>query len=145
MESSQKKAFLGTGLTFPMQVNIRGEIALVSGERDIEQAIWIILGTRPGERVMRPLFGCRVYELVFEPINATTASLIQDYVREALEFWEPRIKILDIKVAPDYNTDGAVMVEIEFQILETHNVRSIVYPFYLADEARPGEETTLSE
>ncbi len=128
-----KKSFLGTGLAFPLQTNIRGEFALVSGEKDIEQSIWIILGTRPGERVMRPTFGCRAYELVFEPINANTASLIEDYVREALLFWEPRIQVLHVKSFLADHTDGAILVEIEYEIRETHNVRSIVYPFYLAD------------
>lgn len=128
-----KKSFLGSGLAFPLQTNIRGEVALVSGEKDIEQSIWIILGTRPGERVMRPTFGCRAYELIFEPINATTASLIEDYVREALVFWEPRISVLRVTSFLDEHNDGAILVEIEYEIRETHNVRSIVYPFYLAD------------
>jgi uncharacterized protein len=137
MEASDKKSILGAGLAFPLQTNIRGEVALVSGEKDIQQAIWIILGTRPGERVMRPTFGCRVYELVFEPINATTAGLIQDYVQEALTFWEPRIHVLSVNSYLDDDQDGAVLVEIEYEIKQTHDVRSIVYPFYLSGD-EPG-------
>lgn len=139
-DRNARNSFLGSGLAFPLQMNVRGELAVVSGEKDIEQAIWIILGTRLGERVMRPTFGCRAYELVFEPINATTASLIEDYVREALVFWEPRIRVLRVSSFLDEHTDGAVLVEIEYEIRDTHNVRSIVYPFYLADNEETVED-----
>ena len=128
------KAFLGTGLAFPLQVNPRGEISLVSGAKDIEQSILIILGTRPGERVMRPEFGCRAHDLVFEPRDTTTASLIQDVVGEALKFWEPRIDVMSINADLDTEQDGAVMVTITYTIKESHDVRSIVYPFFLTGE-----------
>lgn len=133
METNQNKKILGSGLSFPVQVNTRGEIALVSSEKDIQQAIQIILGTRRGERVMRPTFGCRVHELLFEPRDATTSSLIKKYVEEALEFWEPRIQVLSVNTRIEDATDGAVMVEIEYQIKATHDTRSIVYPFFLAN------------
>ena len=134
MENNQNKAFLGTGWAFPVQANGRGEIAMVSGEKDIEQAIWIILGTRPGERVMRPTFGCRAHELVFEPRDATTSSLLKSYVQEALEFWEPRIQLISVETYTDEENDGTVLVDIQYRIKSTHDVRSIVYPFYLAGE-----------
>jgi len=134
MENNQNKAFLGTGWAFPVNANGRGEIALVSGEKDIEQAIWIILGTRPGERVMRPTFGCRAHELVFEPRDATTSSLLKSYVQEALEFWEPRIQLISVEAYTDEENDGTVLVDIQYRIKSTHDVRSIIYPFYLAGE-----------
>jgi phage baseplate assembly protein W len=134
MEDIKDKAFLGSGLAFPLQVNNRGEIALVSGARDIEQAIRIILGTRQGERIMRPEFGCRVHDLVFEPRDSTTASLVRNYVQEALDFWEPRIQVTSVETFIDDENDGAILVEIEYQIKATHDTRSIVYPFYISAE-----------
>jgi len=131
MQNQQRKSFLGTGLAFPLRLNQRGEIALVSGEKDIEQSIEIILGTRPGERVMRPTFGCRAQELIFEPRDATTFTLMKTYVEEALKFWEPRINVNGIDISIDDASDGAVFVEIQYEIKETHDVRSIVYPFFL--------------
>jgi phage baseplate assembly protein W len=131
---SRGKEFLGTGLSFPLQVNARGEIALVSGNRDIEQAIRIILGTSPGERVMRPEFGCRANELLFEPRNAATETLMQQYVQEALEMWEPRIEVQGVAVYTDENLDGALFVEIKYIINATHDERSIVYPFFLVGQ-----------
>jgi len=134
MDSEYNKKYLGTGLAYPFQVNNRGALALVSGERDIEQAVRIILGTRHGERVMRPEFGCQVHDLVFEPRDATTASLVRNYVQEALEFWEPRIDVLRVDTFIDSENDGAIFVEIEYNVRASHNVRSIVYPFYLTGE-----------
>src|SRR5512146_2620578 len=122
MADNQSKPFLGTGWAFPVQTNGRGEIAMVSGEKDIEQAIWIILGTRPGERVMRPTFGCRAHELVFEPRDATTSSLLKSYVQEALEFWEPRIQLISVETYTDEENDGTVLVDIQYRIKSTHDV-----------------------
>jgi hypothetical protein len=134
MKQDLRKAYLGTGLAFPMQVNSKGEIALVSGPTDIDQSIRIILGTRPGERVMRPTFGCKAHDLLFEIRDATTASLLKKYVIDALNFWEPRIQVLMVDVLIDDDMDGALQVEIDYEIKATHDTRSIVYPFFLAGE-----------
>jgi len=104
---------------------------MVSGEKDIEQSIQIILGTRPGERVMRPTFGCRAQELLFEPRDATTFTLMKTYVEESLQYWEPRITVQGIDISVDDTNDGAVLIEIQYETKETHDVRSIVYPFFL--------------
>jgi len=128
------RTFLGNGLSFPLRMNGRGEILLVSGNEDIEQSIRIILGTRPGERVMRPTFGCRAYELMFDPRSATTISLLQEYVFDALRMWEPRIDVLSVDVTAEDAHDGALLVEIEYEIKATHDTRSIVYPFYIEAE-----------
>ena len=133
-EHHREKEFLGRGLAFPLQVNARGEISLVGGARDIEQSIRIILSTRPGERVMRPGFGCRAHELLFEPRNVATEALMQQYVIEALTRWEPRIEVTGINVYADNEVDGALLVEINYLIKSTHDQRSIVYPFFLAGE-----------
>jgi uncharacterized protein len=126
-----EKEILGRGLAFPFQVNQRGEIALVTGRRDVEQSIRIILGTAPGERVMRPEFGCRAHELLFAPRDAATEGLMAEYVEQALGRWEPRIEVQQVKVARDPDRDGALLVEIDYQIKATHDERSIVYPFFL--------------
>ena len=127
------REYIGQGLAFPLQVNPRGEIALASGERDIEQSILIILMTALGERVMRPEFGCRVHELVFAPQNAATESLATYYVKEALDRWEPRVDVQDVLVLPS-RQDGKMLIEIKYQVRDTYNERSIVYPFYLTGE-----------
>ena len=131
---NRDKEFVGQGLAFPMQVNPRGELSLVTGATDIEQSIGIILGTIPGERVMRPNFGCRAWELIFAPNNAATQTLLAFYVRQALEFWEPRIELIDVEVDSDNSNESALLVEIRYEIKTTHDQRSIVYPFYIMGE-----------
>ncbi|HEY88912.1 MAG TPA: GPW/gp25 family protein [Thermoflexia bacterium] len=130
----RNREFLGQGLAFPLQANQRGEVALARGATDIEQSIYIILETSPGERVMRPEFGCRAKELLFAPRNATTEGLMAYYVRRALRRWEPRINVLQVLVSPDLERDGVLLVEISYEIKSTHDERSIVYPFYLMGE-----------
>jgi len=132
--SERDREYIGQGLAFPLQVNPRGEIALATGERDIEQAIRIILGTMPGERRMRPEFGCRIHELVFAPHDSATEGLAVYYVQEALERWEPRIDVVVVNVATDPVKEGIMLLEIRYQVRDTHNERSIVYPFYLSSE-----------
>ena len=133
-ENLRNKEFLGQGLAFPLQVTPRGGLALARGERDIEQAIGLILGTVPGERVMRPEFGCRAWELVFAPRNAATRSLMIYYVEQALGRWEPRIDLTEVQVLDDPQHDGALLVQINYRIKATHDERSIVYPFFLTGE-----------
>jgi len=128
------REFLGQGLAFPLQVNPKGEIALARGERDIEQAIRIILMTAPGERVMRPEFGCRVHELLFEPRNAATEGLVIEYVEQALGRWEPRIEVQRVRVSDDPQRDGTLLAEISYRVKTTHDERSIVHPFFLTRE-----------
>ncbi len=128
------KTFLGNGLSFPLRTDARGQIVLVTGSEDIDQSIRIIISTTPGERVMRPTFGCRANELLFEPRTAGTISMLQDYVYEALRMWEPRIEVLNVTVSSEDGQTGILLAEIRYQIKSTHDTRSIVYPFYIADE-----------
>jgi phage baseplate assembly protein W len=85
------KEFLGVGWKFPMQLNVEQEVALSQHEQDIQEAIWIILSTAPGERLMRPDFGCGIHQYVFAPNDTGTAGLVGFAVEEALIQWEPRI------------------------------------------------------
>jgi len=131
MTEDSQKAFLGSGLNFPLRVNPLGQVELVTGNRDIEQSIAIILGTRCGERVMRPRFGCRAHDLLFEKRDAVLQGKLQDCVTEALNMWEPRIQVLDVRSEIDRDMDGAVLVYIDYYIKSTHDQRSIVYPFFI--------------
>ena len=128
------REFLGQGWAFPLQIGPHGGFALARGEQDIEQSIRIILGTMPGERVMRPEFGCRARELLFATKNAAARSLLSRYVHQALIRWEPRIEVLAIHVLDDPSHDGAWIVQIIYAVKATHDERSIVYPFYILDE-----------
>jgi hypothetical protein len=124
------KEFLGVGLSFPFVLDESGAIATAQYEESVRQAIWIILGTSKGERVMRPDFGCSIYDLVFEVKSASTSGRIAQEVRNALLAQEPRIDVLDVQVDP--NEDGATLfIHIEYRVRATNNVFNLVYPFYL--------------
>jgi len=123
--------FIGKGIMFPMRVDQSGAIALTSGAGDLQSSITMVLATAPGERLMRPKFGCRIWELMFEPINANTIGLMSVAVREALGQWEPRIDIEDVIVVPDDSADGRVNIEIRYRVRATNDHRNLVYPFYV--------------
>lgn len=132
------REFLGQGLAFPLRFKANGVLALAQGEEDIQQAIRIILGTVPGERLMRPEFGCRIHELVFAPRNAETESLLAHYIEQALERWEPRIEVLQVEaVNVDIDKGSAMLLEINYRIKATYDQRSIIYPFYIMAEEQP--------
>lgn len=122
--------FLGKGWAFPLGVNARGGIALSSGEREIEQSIWMILLTPKGQRVMRPEFGCLIHDLIFAPNDAATAGLAAHYVEEALRMWEPRINLVEVKAMADPDDAARLLIEIHYEIKATFDQRSLVYPFY---------------
>ena len=126
--------FLGVGWAFPVGVDARGRIALARQERDIEEAIRIILLTPKGQRVMRPEFGCQIHDLMFAPNDATTAGLAAYYVEEALGMWEPRIHVKEVNARPDPENQGRLLIDISYEIKATHDSRSLVFPFYRIPE-----------
>ena len=127
-----EKTFLGMGWAFPPQANVEGDVETVAFEEDIRQSIQIILGTVPGERLMRPDFGAGLHALVFEPINTTTIALAQHRVEEALITWEPRIDQITVDVTAD-PPQGRLMIEIHYRVRATNTFYNLVYPFYLLE------------
>lgn len=121
---------IGSGFAFPLRVNVQGGIQLSAATLNIEESIGLILRTSLGERVYRPDFGCRLSELVFEPLNVQTLLLVRLYVEEAIETWEPRINLIEVRVDPD-PIRGKVEIEIIYQPKGSPDPRSLVYPFYL--------------
>lgn len=122
--------FLGVGWAFPIGLDVRGRFGLARHERDIEQAISMILLTPKGQRVMRPEFGCQIHDLIFAPNDSTTAGLADYYVREALAMWEPRIEVLNVRIMSDSGDVGRMLIDIQYLIKATHDRRSLVFPFY---------------
>lgn len=124
------KPFLGVGLGFPLALDASGSLARAEYERSVRQAIWIVLGTAKGERVMRPEFGCRIHDLVFANLDSATLGRVDEEVRDALLRFEPRIDVLGVNAAPD--RDGEVLlISIDYEVRATNNVFNLVYPFYL--------------
>jgi phage baseplate assembly protein W len=122
--------FIGRGFRFPFRVDQSGSIALTEGMDDLDTSIRVVLMTAPGERVMRPKFGCAIWDLMFEPINANTLGLMAQAVYRALGQWEPRVDVEDVKVEPMPGSVGAVHISVSYRVRSTNDRRNLVYPFY---------------
>jgi phage baseplate assembly protein W len=123
--------FLGVGWKFPLQSNAQGDIAFSRYEENIKEAIWMILSTAPGERLMHPDFGCNIHDLVFAPNNASTAGLARFYVEDALIRWEPRIDVEDVEVQADPGDPARLLLSVSYRVRTTDSRFNLVYPFYL--------------
>jgi uncharacterized protein len=126
------KAFLGRGWKFPVRLEpATGNIAMSEYEQDIDEAIRIILGTAPGERLMRPDFGCGIHRLVFDTISRATIGLVESRVREAMVKFEPRIEVLALEVSTKDAANGRLEILLKYRVRETNNEFNLVFPFYL--------------
>jgi phage baseplate assembly protein W len=128
--------FIGAGWAFPFRVDVTGGIALVSGDRELRESMRLILMTAPGERPMRPEFGCSVHDHVFAPVDANLAGLIAFDVERALERWEPRIEVLGVDVTPDADEPSTLYIEITYTPRGANDPRNLVFPFYTIPEER---------
>ncbi len=126
------REFLGRGWAFPVTPHARGDVALVEYERDVHDAVWIILGTGQGERVMRPDFGAGLEALVFEPMNTTTIALVRHRVEQALITWEPRIDSITVEVRAE-PARGRLNIDVRYRVRATNIFYNLVYPFYLLE------------
>jgi phage baseplate assembly protein W len=127
--------FLGSGWAFPVQVDAEGAVVPVAQEDAVRQAIWVLLSTAPGERVMRPTFGAGLADLVFAPNSPATQGLVVSAVRDALVEWEPRIDILDVTAVPDPAQPIRLLIEVDYSVRATNSRFNLVYPFYLQQPA----------
>jgi phage baseplate assembly protein W len=128
---------LGSGIAFPLQVDRRGGIALAHDVTDVDQAIQLILSTAPGERPMRPEFGCGVHDFVFDTIDAGTVARMETEIRSALDRWEPRIEVQSLDFDLDGVDRGELLIQIGYRLRATNHMRNLVYPFYVI----PAEDT----
>lgn len=128
---------LGTGIAFPLRTDRRGALALAHGEEDVEQAIGLILNTAPGERPMRPEFGCSLHDFVFDRIDADTVGRMEHAIRTALDRWEPRIEVTEIAFDLERADQGELLIEMRYLLRATSDLRNLVFPFYVIPE---GEE-----
>jgi phage baseplate assembly protein W len=123
--------FVGAGWAFPLHTDTSGRIALATGQREIEESIRLILATAPGERPMRPEFGCGVHDLVFDPVNEATAGAVRYEVRASLDRWEPRIDVLDVVVSTVPEDATVLLIDVRYAVRGTNNPRNLVFPFYV--------------
>lgn len=132
--ADESREFLGVGWKFPVRVNARGGLSYSRHEQDIEEAVWIILSTAKGERVMEPEFGCGIHDYVFAPNNPATRGSISFEVHKALAEFEPRIEVTGVRVESPPETDNQLLVRVDYRVLANNSKRNLVYPFYLTEQ-----------
>lgn len=128
---TDEDSFVGRGWAFPVQISPRGGLALLSGSADIDAAIRMIIETAPGERVMRPEFGCRIWDHIFDSTDATALGQMAQAVQEALARWEPRAEVEELTVGLDPQQPNRVLIELSYRIKATNDRRNLVHPFYV--------------
>lgn len=129
--ATDRRDFLGVGWKFPLQVTAAGRIAQSRYEQRIEEAIYLILSTAKGERVMMPDFGCGIHELVFAPNNAQTRALVVQQVREALVAHEVRVDVLDVTAESSDGQPNLLLVRVNYRVRANNALGNLVYPFYI--------------
>lgn len=125
--------FLGSGWSYPVDTDNKGNIRMDEGADNIETSVRMILGTAKGERVMYPEFGCDIHDHVFSSLSPTTLNRIEDSVRTALVRWEPRIDVESVDATLDPPTPGKVRIDVEYWIESTNSRANVVYPFYVQE------------
>ncbi|MCU1689701.1 MAG: hypothetical protein JWN20_1629, partial [Jatrophihabitantaceae bacterium] len=101
------------------------------GAADLDQSIRVILMTAPGERLMRPQFGCRIWDLLFEPVTANLLGLIAQAVRDAVAQWEPRVVLESVTPSVDTDDNALIRIAMTYRVQSTNDRRNLVYPFYV--------------
>lgn len=134
MNDVKDNSFLGTGLKFPVSVNkITGRFEMSSGDEDVKEAIYIILMTQKGERLLMPNFGSRINDYVFEVMDEANLTLMANKVKTVIDTYEKRIKNLNVDVVVDNDNKGKLILNINYVVSKTNMPGNIVFPFYLQE------------
>lgn len=132
MAVTDTASILGTGWSFPPSFSkATREVLLTSDEEDIKKSLEILLSTTIGERFLQPDYGCNLDNYVFEPMNATITTSIKITVKNAIILYEPRLKLISVRLDQTFITEGRVDIIVEYDIISTNSRFNLVYPFYL--------------
>jgi uncharacterized protein len=124
-------SFLGTGWSFPPVFDpVAGAVEMTSDEQDIQLSLQILLSTRKGERVMQPDYGCNLDELVFEPMTTTFKTYIRELIKTAILYYEARIDLNSVKVDDSRETEGVILIILDYTVRTTNSRFNFVYPYY---------------
>ncbi|MFC4873926.1 GPW/gp25 family protein [Negadavirga shengliensis] len=130
----EEQSFLGTGWSFPPTFDpAQKGVVMVSGIEDICQSLTILFDTALGERVMQPKYGSNLDSMVMEPINNATLTYIDDIVRTAIIYHEPRIKLIRLEVSDENQLEGVLKISVIFEVRSTNTRFNFVYPFYIQE------------
>ena len=132
MDEQIQESFLGRGWSFPPAFSATNHnLEMVSEVEDIQQSLYLLISTIPGERIMNPAYGCDLHKFVFRPISSSTQSEIIATISRAILLFEPRIKLANITVNVVSIDPGILHIVVDYLIIKTNSRSNMVYPFYL--------------
>ena len=142
MRTRGPTTLIGRGIAFPLRTDSRGGLATVEELDDVDRAVRLIVGTAPGERPMRPEFGCALHAFVFAPISDTTIGAITFEVERSVARWEPRVDVTEVTVHGDEDDENVLYIELTYRVKRTNDERNLVFPFYvIPDQESVGPAT----
>lgn len=124
------RSALGKGFRFPVVPGEGGGLDYAEGPDKVRQSIHLVLDTEPGERIMRPTFGCGLRRYLMKPNTVATRALIQRDVERSLSTWEPRIQLTAVSVTPGEDP-ALVYIAIAYVHVRDRKPGNLVYPLYL--------------
>jgi|TARA_B100001094_G_scaffold317590_1_gene360179 phage baseplate assembly protein W len=119
-------------LSMSFQVNpISSDLIATKNETAIARSVRNLVLTRPGEKFFNPNLGSRVYETLFDNMDEVSASIVEDDIRDTIDNYEPRVKLVSVKATPDYQGNA-------FDVVITYNIIGIdALPQQLAFALQP--------
>ena len=137
--------FLGRGWSFPPTFSRDlAAVAMLEEEADIASSLEILLSTTPGERVMQPLYGCNLSELLFETLDTRIKTLMADKVESAILYYEPRITLESVNLDDSLELGGVVLIEVVYRVKSTNSRFNFVYPYYKLEGTDINLTTTVN-
>ncbi len=134
MDKKSYQSFVGTGWSFPPEFSrLSGTVGMTSDQQDIEASLRILLGTSAGERFLRPKYGLNLQSVLFDPMDLTNTTFLQDKIKTNILIYEPRIKIVSLDFDTSQLADGRLQVVLEYIIRSTNSRFNLVYPYFLND------------
>ena len=109
------KGFKDLSMTF--QVNpVNYDLIALKNETAIARSIRNLVFTQPGEKFFNQNLGSRVSRQLFENMDAVSASFIEDEIRDTINKYEPRVRLVNVKVQPNYD-ENEFNVTIVYRIV----------------------------
>jgi phage baseplate assembly protein W len=129
--------YYGLGFAFPPGVDpTTGSLGIVGDTTVVAQALRVLLRTQPGDRLMRPDYGCDLKQFLFAPNTVSTRRLIEQELRRAITRHEDRARLGHVEVVADDREPAQVNITISYTLTRTGVPGSLELPFRLDQERR---------
>lgn len=141
--------YLGRGWSFPPDFTgtakgTNAGVAMVEDDLEIASSLQVLLSTRPGERIMQPLYGCNLSELLFDTLDTRLKTLMVDKIESAILYFEPRITLESVTLDDSQILEGVVSIQMIYTVKTTNSRFNFVYPYYIQEGTDINLTTTVN-